>query len=187
MGGRILKELVVECEKISNKYPKLLLDFVILEIDGNYLGEITHRKAIKTVFEIFNKREQVANRIIRQYTFDEKELVSYKYTSEEFFSKERKRFKQESDTVTSILDLKMNYWDAFSYPPYPTPYDENDFDKLNHMLFPQQHREDFEIYSWNDEFSNYFDDGKEWWGTGMWSIYDKHLNRITVVGASLSD
>lgn len=32
-----------------------------------------------------------------------------------------------------------------------------------------------------DNFSNYFDDGKEWWGIALWSIYDKWMNRFVVI------
>ena len=44
-----------------------------------------------------------------------------------------------------------------------------------------------EILSWNDDWSNYFDDGKEWWGTACWSVYDRRADTFTVIGASLSD
>ena len=83
--------------------------------------------------------------------------------------------------------MKMNYWLAFSGPPYGIPYSEEDFRKINDLLFPIPFRKDLEIFSWNDDFSNYFDDGKEWWGTALWSIYDKWMNRFVIIGASLTD
>ena len=83
--------------------------------------------------------------------------------------------------------MKMNYWLAFSEPPYGIPYSKEDFRKINDSLFPIPFRKDLEIFSWNDEFSNYFDDGKEWWGTALWSIYDKWMNRFVIIGASLTD
>ena len=39
----------------------------------------------------------------------------------------------------------------------------------------------------DEPIPNYFDDGKEWWGTALWSIYDKWMNRFVIIGASLTD
>lgn len=77
------------------------------------------------------------------------------------------------------------YWFAFLEPPYGTPYLKSDFVEFNNILFPN--REDTEVYRWNDDFSNYFDTGKEWWGTGLWTIFDKTTGLIVVIGASLTD
>lgn len=54
------------------------------------------------------------------------------------------------------------YWYAFLEPPYGVPYLTSDFIKFNDVLFP--FKDETEVYRWNDDFSNYFDDGKEWWG-----------------------
>lgn len=70
---------------------------------------------------------------------------------------------------------------------YPIPYSKEDFYKINSLLFPVQFRNDLEIFCWNDEFSNYFDDGKDWWGTALWSVYDKQAKRFVIIGASLND
>jgi hypothetical protein len=43
------------------------------------------------------------------------------------------------------------------------------------------------IHKWSDDWSNYFDDGKEWWGAFCWSVLDKKKNRITVLAASTTD
>ena len=29
--------------------------------------------------------------------------------------------------------------------------------------------------------------GKEWWGTGLWSVYDSKENVFIIIGASLTD
>ena len=71
-------------------------------------------------------------------------------------------------------------------PPYTTPYTVEDFRKINHILFPVSQK-DLDIYSWNDDFSDYFDDGKDWWGTALWSVYDKAMQRFVIIGASLTD
>ncbi len=44
-----------------------------------------------------------------------------------------------------------------------------------------------EIYEWSDNWSNYFDAGKEWWGTFYWTIFNKNNRTITVIGGSTTD
>jgi hypothetical protein len=49
---------------------------------------------------------------------------------------------------------------------------------------------DFEkltIYSWSNDWSNYFNAGKEWWGTFFWTILNQENNSIIVIGASQTD
>lgn len=58
----------------------------------------------------------------------------------------------------------------------------NDFVLLTHYQ-----KEDFIIYSWSDDWSNFFDAGKEWWGTYYWTVYNKKSNTIMVMGASATD
>ena len=48
-------------------------------------------------------------------------------------------------------------------------------------------KDSLEIYDWNVEWSNYFDDGLEWWGAGAISIYDKLLDRYVIIFASSTD
>lgn len=37
------------------------------------------------------------------------------------------------------------------------------------------------------DWSNYFDAGKEWWGTFYWTVFNKKNNTIMVLGASETD
>lgn len=95
----------------------------------------------------------------------------------------------------SVFNTRVRVGNSLKHPQfyvdedkmYCEDYSIEDFSKLNHLLFPVQFRKDLEIYSWNDNFSNYFDDGKEWWETAMWSIYDKWMKRFVIIGASLTD
>lgn len=58
----------------------------------------------------------------------------------------------------------------------------NDF-----ILLSEYGRDVFEIFRWSDDWSNYFDAGKEWWGTYFWTVYNKQNNTIIVLGASATD
>ena len=44
-----------------------------------------------------------------------------------------------------------------------------------------------QIYSWSNDWSNYFNSGKEWWGTFYWTILDSQRKTISVIGASQTD
>lgn len=81
---------------------------------------------------------------------------------------------------------QLPYWYAFLETPHITGYDKNDFLKINNLLFPNG-SETLEVYEWSTDWSNYFDDGHEWWGAACWSIYDRSLNRYVVILASTTD
>ena len=60
------------------------------------------------------------------------------------------------------------------------------FRKVNSALFPEG-TDELEVYEWTTDWSNYFDDGHEWWGAACWSVYDKNMNRYVVIMASATD
>lgn len=172
-----MKELIEDkiYTTLAQKYDELLLDYVLLSFDEEYCGMESHKRAVIKSISILNARERVGNNLVHPPLFvNEERMCCMKYSAEDFFC--------DSNTPSH-----MTYWRAFSEPPYGIPYSRNDFHKINHSLFPVQFRSDLEIYSWNDDFSNYFDDGKEWWGTAFWSIYDKWMKRFIIIGASLTD
>ncbi len=63
---------------------------------------------------------------------------------------------------------------------------ENQFGKLIQMLLPSPSHP-IEIYSWETNWSNYFDAGKEWWGAHLWTILTEYGESITSLGASTTD
>ncbi|MGY3777085.1 hypothetical protein [Isobaculum melis] len=82
-------------------------------------------------------------------------------------------------------ELVESYHHAFVDPPYGNSTGRKDFKKLNQLIFPNQ--QDLIIYRWNDDWSDYFDAGKEWWGTFYWTIYDPTSKRMTIIGGSATD
>lgn len=163
---------------LAEKYDVLQLDYVLLSFDGDYRGGDSHKEAVAEAISVLGRRTRVGNRLNPSpFSLREEEMRGAEYDREAFFRTGRK----EGD------DPYMTYWRAFIDPPYGVPYSEEDFNKLNHALFPVQFRDDLEIYCWNDDFSDYFDDGREWWGNALWSVYDKWMNRFVVIGASLTD
>ena len=43
------------------------------------------------------------------------------------------------------------------------------------------------MYEWTTDWSDYFDEGREWWGTLCLTVYDKTLGRFAVILASATD
>ena len=81
---------------------------------------------------------------------------------------------------------QIPYWYAFWETPHRSGYGPDDFRKVNAALFPAG-TEELEAYEWTTDWSNYFDDGHEWWGAACWSVYDRHMNRYVVIMASTTD
>lgn len=185
-----MKELIGDkfYATLTEKYDELLLDYVLLSLDEEYHGIESHKKAvIEAISSVFNARARVGNNLHHPLFYvNQSKMQCIKCDIDTFFLEDNRGWLNTGVTETPEK-MKMNYWLAFSEPPYGIPYSREDFRKINHSLFPVQFRKDLEIYSWNDDFSNYFDDGKEWWGTALWSIYDKWMDRFTVIGASLTD
>ena len=81
---------------------------------------------------------------------------------------------------------KLNYRTAFLEPPYPNNYTNADFNRINSVLFPKG-TDGLEVFNWTTDWSEYFDEGREWWGTLCLTVYDKNLDRFVVIMASATD
>ena len=81
---------------------------------------------------------------------------------------------------------RLNYRYAFLLPPCPGGYTDADFERLNDALFPRG-RDLLTAFSWPTDWSDYFDDGREWWGTLCYTVYDRATERFVVIMASATD
>lgn len=81
---------------------------------------------------------------------------------------------------------ELNYRGAFLYPPHEVGYTDADFDRVNAALFPNG-THGLEVCAWTTDWSDYFDDGHEWWGALCLTVYDKSLDRFVVILASTTD
>ena len=163
------------------KYDKLLLDYVILSADDEYCGEISHKKAVATAILALNSRRRVGNMFNPpDFYVDETKMSCEKCDTENFFTVSPKRMVYDYWTYSDVF-LNSDCM------PYSVPYTEENFHKVNRVLFPACYRKDLEIDRWNDSFSNYFDYGNDCLGTAMWSVYDKHMMRFIIIGSSIID
>lgn len=167
---------------LSNKYKRVAIDYVILLKNEIYEGVELHKKAVIEAFKILNKRYdyKVITIETEKMDFSPSSIEDLLVLPENDYYDSRPKGNRCFNIPTPLP-----YWFAFLEPPYGVPYLKSDFINFNDILF--QNKGDTEVYRWNDAFSNYFDDGKEWWGTGLWSVYDKKTGIIVIIGASLTD
>lgn len=178
-------------ELMKNDYDECLLDYVILYDDMPYYREKSHKQAVIEAFEILNKRERIGNRYnergeLQYYVISDK--MSGRFIDvNEFLSlpKDSYYYSKSQGNRCYSIPSEIPYWYAFLEPPYGNDYLVKDFENINRVLFSS--KDSVEVYRWNNDFSDYFEDGKEWWGTGCWSIYDKITKIYIVIGASLTD
>lgn len=169
---------------LEEKYSRIGCDYIILSAESDYNGLETHKKAVISALEILNFRFasyelniDVVEDKMQASRISVEELLQI--PSDDHFSKRTKA--NRGYNVSKLIP----YWHAFLEPPYGTSYSKADFVEFNNILFPT--KDDLEVYRWNDDFSNYFNAGKEWWGTGFWSIYSIRTGIFVVIGASLTD
>lgn len=168
---------------LERKYHRIGCDYIILAED-EYNGLETHKKAVIRALEILNCRFasyelniDVEEAKMQATRISVEELLQI--PSDDYFSKRKKA--NRSYTVSKTIP----YWYAFLEPPCGASYQKADFIEFNNILFPT--KDNLVVYRWNDDFSNYFDAGKEWWGTGFWSIYSIRRGIFIIIGASLTD
>ena len=83
-------------------------------------------------------------------------------------------------------DEWLNYRKAFLCPPHGNSYTDSDFERINAVLFPGGVA-GLEVYRWTTDWSEYFDEGHEWWGALCLTVYDKTLDRFVVIMASATE
>lgn len=156
--------------KEYEKYNKCVLDYFIIK------SNLDHKDVL---LYAMNKIKEEDNFI----TID-KERMKYKKISLNELFQLPDNYEKEKNNIGK--GYKRPYWYLFLNPPHTTRYKIEDFIKINNILFPNG-IEKLEIYDWNVEWSNYFDDGLEWWGAAAISIYDKSLDRYIIIFASSTD
>lgn len=165
----------LENDKFYKKYKKYdacVIDYCILKCD-EYKGMKTHKKA---VLYFMNK--------LGDYIINEDKLrIDNKNSKDIFYVPDNYK---ELQYNMNTNDYHRPYWYLFLCPPHGTNYDINDFNKINDLLFPKG-KEDIKIYDWTVNWSDYFEDGLEWWGARCISIYDKQEKRFILIFASTTD
>lgn len=168
-------------ELLDSIYNRVGIDYIILDIKEELNDKNTLEKIVVESFNILN------NRYEENYKVEIDKILKEKIQVEELLELPKDEFikKTKTKTVSYNIPKPLPYWYAFLYPPYGTNYEVKDFIKFNDILIPN--KDNLDIYKLNDDFSNYFDSGKEWWGTGYWIIIDKENKQSIIIAASLTD
>jgi len=172
---------------LNTAYDEVALDYVILHSEEEYAGAETHKRAVIKAFDIIRTRMTAEDGCACKMNIEPEKMQSALCSIDQLLQLPEDDYysSRPAGSRCYAIPYPMPYWYAFLEPPYGTSYLTSDFLHFNNVLFPN--REDTEVYRWNDDFSDYFDAGKEWRGTGLWSAYDKNTGIFVIIGASETD
>ncbi len=191
--------------ELIGKYDRCATDYFLIEDDTPYQGYRSHKDAI--LFAMLKVMERYIDEQLKS------EIMYGRKVQDEPFQWNLDMGKAHAHQIDPVFFLRVPqivrtdyygnrfydcpypdtgkgeqipYWYAFWETPHRTGYGPDDFRKVNSELFPEGTNE-LEVYEWTTDWSNYFEDGREWWGTACWSVYDKRMNRYIVILASATD
>lgn len=165
------ESMIIEDETVSRliaEYPDCVIDYCLVKNDHAEKGRKAHRQAL---LQASRKLFFDAGELIWNYDLGKADAIQI--SVENLFAPLSK-------------DGILNYRKAFLAPPYQNSYTDKDFDKVNSALFPNG-TDELEVYQWTSGWSEYFDDGHEWWGALCLTVYDSSLDRFVVILASATD
>lgn len=80
---------------------------------------------------------------------------------------------------------------AFLEPPYSISVNKSMHDTGSYFLsicdFLFSDLDQIVVYKWSTDCSNYFDDGKEWWGCHFWTVYNPEKDYYMGIIGSTTD
>ena len=181
--------------------------YYLLRDEKPYEGLRSHREALEFVFDLLIKRsredqEKAGQRLDNDmadrpdpWTYDIMKAQAVRLDPREFFfcpDIVRTDFygnvwydagwKPDDENIGTSVP----YWYAVMEPVHGRKNKPEDFKKANEILFPKG-TDTLDIYEWTTDWSDYFDDGHEWYGACCWSIFDKNMDRYAVMLVSATD
>ena len=186
----IMRELLNDpFYELIEKYDRCVIDYCLIEDDAPYQGYRSHKDVIQfAMFKMIERYDEpiplnmdIGKALAHQ--IDPVELLHVP----EILRTDRvdKRF-YDCGLPDPLKGEQIPYWYAFWETPHTSGYGPDDFRKVNSVLFPEG-TDELEIFERTTDWSDYFDDGHEWWGTACWSVYDKCMNRYAVIMAGATD
>ena len=109
----------------------------------------------------------------------------------QYFYYDDKEVPEKAVAMTEEDLKKEAFAYAFFQPPYSFMIRQSNFEKGNffldfcRLLFTDISQ--IEIYQWSIDSSNYFDDGKDWWGSFFWTVYNSYQDWYIGIIASTTD
>ena len=108
-----------------------------------------------------------------------------------FFYHNEKEMIENALTIDQEDKGQIGFVYAFLDPPYSFMCGKTIFEKGNffldfcRLLFTDISQ--IEVYRWSTDSSNYFNQGKEWWGCFFWTVYNPYWDRYIGIIASTTD
>ncbi|MEA2599210.1 MAG: hypothetical protein QOF89_202 [Acidobacteriota bacterium] len=160
-----------------------VMDYIFLEAETECPREQLHRSAALAGMAAIDRR------IEHWVRWDEAKLTGERVPFPVFWGTDDVEPKPLRDNAWSIPNVD-GYKAAFFHPPHSLQASAKETAELfaginRHVLGDVP--ELAEIFSWSTDWSNYFDEGHEWWGAFFWTIRAAGMGRFVVVGASASD
>ena len=184
--------------ELIGKYDRCIIDYCLIEDDVPHQGKRSHKDAIlfamlKVMERDIDDRCREAQDETFPWNLDTGKAQAHQIDPAallhvpEILRTDRagQRF-YDCRLPDPLKGEQIPYWYAFWETPQPSGYGPDDFRRVNSILFPAG-TDELEVYEWTTDWSNYFDDGHEWWGTACWSIYDGRMHRYIVIMASTTD
>ena len=191
--------------ELIGHYKNCVIDYCLIEADAPYRGKRSHKDAVLFAMLRVIERDIDAQlktelgycREVRDEPFPWKLDIGKAQARQidpadlfrvpEIPGKDRVgRWSYACGLPDPLKGEQIPYWYAFWETPHTSGYGPDEFRKVNSVLFPAG-TDALEVYEWTTDWSNYFDDGHEWWGAACWSVYDGRMNRYAVIMASTTD
>jgi len=181
--------------KLMENYPRCIIDYCLIKDDTPHQGYRSHKEAVLFAMLKVIEREidtqledepfpwnldigkAQAHQIDATALFHVPEILRTDRVGQRFY---------DCGLPDPLKGEQIPYWYAFWETPHRSGYGPDDFRTVNSILFPEG-TDGLEVYEWTTDWSDYFDDGHEWWGSACWSVYDKTMNRYIVILASTTD
>ena len=181
------------------------VDYHLLCDDRPYDGMSSHREALRTVFDwlaekdakdIENVRvmsgDDLADRL-RPLIYDIDKAQSSPLDPQKFFycpniirTDYYGNVRYDAGWEPENCGTTVPYWYALMEPVHGRKTNPDDFRKVNEALFPNG-TDALDIFEWTTDWSDYFDDGHEWYGACCWSVFDRSTSRYAVLLVSATD
>ncbi len=173
-------------------YPDCVLDYFLMKSCKVYHGEQSHREALDFAFRNLDVVVDEDEDEEFPLEYDLQKAQSKTIDTQEWLAIEHEPIRNDGGRIPYVY--------AFLEPPHGNcvatgkgkgkgayrKANADDFRAVNAALFPEG-TDELEVLEWTTDWSNYFDDGHEWWGASCWSIYDRRMKRYVVILASYTD
>ncbi len=168
------------------KYDPEGIEYYLMTDDEPHQGTVSHQKALLFAMRAAGKEGRIE--------MDIEKAKAKRIDADTLLYVPNVQKKDRLRNTTYDCEYKNNadgsaipYWYAFLQPPYHAGfYEPEDFKAVNEVLFPCGAKS-LEVYEWSTDWSDYFDDGHEWWGASCFSIYDSAKDRYVVILVSATD